>query len=151
MMVFLAADHGGYYLKEKIKEWLTEWGYEYDDMGNKVFDENDDYPDFAFKLGEKIASHYGTFGIVACRSSAGMVIAANKIAGVRAVSVFDSESAMHARAHNNANVIGISGDWLTEDQAKEIIKTFLETPFSNEERHKRRLAKIKDYELMHMD
>ena len=152
-MVYLGADHGGFHLKEKIKEWLTAWGYEWEDLGNQALDANDDYPLFASAVAKKVTEEERVLkgyvplpersrGILACRSAAGMVIAANKVKGVRAVAVFNQESAKHSREHNDANVLGLSGDWLTDDQAKDIVKTWLETEYTHEERHERRIQKI---------
>lgn len=151
MKIYLGADHGGFELKEKIKGWLTEWGYEIEDLGNTVIDENDDYPDFAFKVAESVAKNPESRGILACRSAAGMVIATNKIKRIRAVAAFDVVSAKHSREHNNANVLALSGDWMDETTAREIVRVWLETPFSKEERHQRRLDKIRKYEDMIYD
>ncbi len=145
-MIFIGADHGGFKLKKKIKDFLQKEGYEYDDLGNVEFDPEDDYPDYAIKVSEKVAEHEDNKGILLCRSSGGMVIAANKVKGVRAVAAFDIKAAKHAREHNNANVLAISGDWTSEKDAKKIIKAFLETDFTDEDRHKRRLEKIDKYE-----
>ena len=151
MKIYLGADHGGFDLKEKIKGWLTEWGYEFEDLGNTVFDPEDDYPDFAFKVAENVAKNPESRGIMACRSAAGMVIAANKIKRIRAVSAFDVASAKHSREHNDTNVLGLSGDWMDEATAQEILRVFLGTPFSGEKRHQRRIEKIKKYEDMIYD
>lgn len=145
MKIYLGADHGGYKLKEKIKSWLSEWGYTFEDLGNTVFDPNDDYPDSAFKVAEAVSKNPDSRGVLACRSAAGMVIAANKVSGIRAAAAFDVKSAQHSREHNDANILALSGDWLSEGKAKEILKVWLETPFSREERHARRIEKIKDY------
>lgn len=156
MKIFLGADHGGFALKEKIKEWLAEWGYDFEDCGAQTLDPEDDYPQFAFAVGEKVVSRQlsaeknksfeANFGILACRSAAGVVMAANKVKGVRAFAAFTTESAKHARKHNNANVIALSGDWLKSDEAKAILKVFLETEFSTDERHRRRVGQISEYE-----
>lgn len=145
MKIYLGADHGGFELKEKIKQWLTHWHYQYEDLGNTVFDKDDDYPQFAFKVAEKVAKEPQALGILLCRSAAGMVIAANKVKGARAVAVFDLKSAIHSKEHNNANILGLSGDWLSEDQASQILKAWLKTPFSQDERHQRRIRQIDNY------
>ena len=145
-MVYLGADHGGFELKEKIKSWLSHWGYIFEDCGNTVYDKEDDYPDFAFRVAKKVAFSTDSKGVLVCRSAAGMVIAANKARGVRAVSVFNAEMAKHSREHNDANIIGLSADFSTEIELKNILKVWLETPFSNEGRHKRRIEKIRVYE-----
>lgn len=151
MKVYLGADHGGFELKEKIKGWLTEWGYEFEDWGNAQYDENDDYPDFAIKVAENVAKYPESRGVLVCRSGAGMVICANKVKRIRAAAPFDVVSAKHSREHNDANVIAISADFMSEEAAKDMLKVWLETPFSNEERHQRRIDKIKKYEDMIYD
>lgn len=142
MQIYLGADHGGYELKEKVKGWLDEWGYKYEDSGNTAYDKDDDYPDYAVAVARKVGRTPGAFGVLACRSAAGMVIAANKVRGVRAGAAFDVESARHMREHNDANVLAVSGDWLDEKQVKDIIRAFLKAKFSAEERHVRRVGKI---------
>ncbi len=150
MKVYLGADHGGFELKQKIKAWIGEWGYEIEDLGANALDPEDDYPDFAFPVAKGVGAQDDRTlswpdrakGIVVCRSAAGAIIAANKVAGVRAVAVFNEESAKHSREHNDANVLGLSGDWLTDEQAKSIVKTWLTTEYSHEPRHERRIQKI---------
>ena len=145
-MIYLGADHGGFKLKQKIKSFLKDLEYEYEDLGNLKFDKDDDYPDYAFKVAEKVSDNIKNKGILLCRSSGGMVIAANKVKGIKAVSVIDEKSVKHAVEHNNANIIALSGDWMTEQEAKDAVKVFLETDFTKEERHKRRINMIKEYE-----
>ena len=147
-MIYLGSDHGGYELKQKIMTWLAEWGKTYEDLGNKNYDENDDYPEFAIAVAQKVAENQNeqVKGILICRSAVGMVIAANKIKGARGAAVYDEQMARLSREHNNANIIGLSGDRVNEEEAKQIIRVFLETKFSEEERHRRRVGQIKDYE-----
>jgi len=145
-MIYLGADHAGFALKEQTKTWLSEWKIEYIDCGNTIFDVDDDFPDFAFIVAQNVAKSPENKGILTCQSAAGMVIAANKVKGIRAVTAFDERSAEHSRTHNDANILALSGEWLKEDEAKEILKIWLETPFSNEERHIRRLSKIEQFE-----
>ena len=152
MKIVLGADHGGFELKESIKKFLQEQEYELEDAGNVEFDREDDYVDFAEKVAREVGregSEIGQrkiMGVLMCRSAAGMVIAANKISGVRAVAAFDVKSARHSREHNDANVLALSGDWLSEEKAKSTLKEWLEVPYSNAERHTRRLRKILDLE-----
>ena len=152
MKIVLGADHGGFELKESIKKFLQEQEYELEDAGNVEFDREDDYVDFAEKVAREVGgegSEIGQrkiMGVLMCRSAAGMVIAANKIGGVRAVAAFDVKSARHSREHNDANVLALSGDWLSEEKAKSTLKEWLEVPYSNAERHTRRLRKILDME-----
>ena len=153
-MIYLGSDHGGYELKEKIKHFFDKSDYEYIDLGDKTFDKNDDYPDYAYSVAEKVGKEDDPSkkwaerakGILFCRSSGGMIIAANKVKNIRAVSVFDVKSAKHSREHNDANIIALAADWIKEKEAEKILKIWLKTEFSNEERHKRRLDKIKNYE-----
>ena len=145
-MIYLGADHAGFALKEHIKLWLTEWNMEYEDLGNTIFDADDDYPDFAFKVAENVTKDPNNRGILTCQSAACMVIAANKVKGIRAVAVFDNFTSEHSREHNDSNIVALPGMHLSEEKTKEILKIWLETPFGNEERHKRRLEKINKFE-----
>jgi len=138
--VILGADHGGYKLKESLKPFIKDLGFEIEDLGTNS-GESVDYPEYAAAVGRKVAQGDG-MGILMCRSAAGMVMAANKIKGVRAAAAFDVKSAEHSRSHNDANILALSGDWLSEEQAKEVTKAWLETPFSKEERHARRIKEI---------
>ncbi|MEP7166951.1 MAG: RpiB/LacA/LacB family sugar-phosphate isomerase [Candidatus Woesebacteria bacterium] len=141
-MIFLGADHGGFALKEKMKTWLSEWGMEYEDLGAPGMDPTDDYPDYAHGVAQKVIENPINRGIVVCRSGGGMIIAANKHVGVRAVYIFDEKSARHAREHNDANVAGLAADWISEPEAKTAVDTFLHTLFSEEPRHSRRIEKL---------
>lgn len=156
-MIYLGSDHGGFDLKEKIKKWLSNWGLPWEDLGNTIYDKEDDYPLFALIVSQRVANEEKDYkaypfpwqkrpkGILSCRSAAGMVIAANKIKGARAASAFDDRSAKHCRLHNDVNILALSGDWLEEHQAKKILKIWLETEFSGEERHVKRLKQIEDF------
>lgn len=144
--VFLGTDHAGFDLKEHIKAFLKKEGHEVVDEGAVTFDKNDDYPDFIAKAAKSVAKNPGSFGIVFGKSGAGEAIVANKIPGIRAVLCFKPENAKLARKHNDANVLSLGGGFVTPQEAEDISKTFLETPFSNEERHKRRIDKIKKIE-----
>jgi len=147
-MIYLGTDHRGYELKEKIKEWLSEWGYEYEDMGAHVYDAKDDYPDFVSLVGEKISADPDVKGIILGGSGQGEAVVANKYKGVRAAVYYGGsrEMIIHTREHDDANVLSLGADFIDESEAQEIIKLWLETPFPNEERHVRRLQKIKQLE-----
>jgi ribose 5-phosphate isomerase B len=159
-MIYLGSDHGGFDLKQTIMKWLSEHGFEYTDLGNTVHDSEDDYPEYAFLVAKKVAEEekagkkYPTSwkerakGILLCRSAGGVVIAGNKVLGARVVPCYDAKQAEHARAHNDANVIALSGDWLEEHEIEPILKAFLETEFSGEDRHTRRLNQIREFELI---
>lgn len=145
-VIYLGADHRGYQLKEKIKTWLTEEGREIIDLGNSIYDQNDDYPDFAFKVGETAVRERAK-GILVCGSGIGMVAAVNKVKGIRAGVCSTPKEAFCGRNDDDMNILCISADLVDEETNKEIVKTFLETPFGSEERYLRRIKKIKDYEL----
>lgn len=117
----------------------------YTDLGATQLDPEDDYPDYAFAVAQAVGATNHQ-GIVACRSAAGVVIAANKVRGVRAVAPLTEEAAQHSREHNDANVLGLSGDWLDDAAAKLIVQRWLTTPFSKADRHQRRLDKITAFE-----
>ncbi|MBT4647307.1 RpiB/LacA/LacB family sugar-phosphate isomerase [archaeon] len=156
MTIYLGADHGGLKLKNQVIVWLKEWGYEFEDMGPFVYDAEDDYPDFAIPASEKVGIDDDSDkdwkdrrkGILVCRSAGGVIFAACKVKNIRAVAVSDELSAKHARLHNDANIIALSGDWTSEEDAKKIVKVWLETEFSRDERHVRRINKIKAYESL---
>lgn len=142
MRVHLAADHGGYALKEKIKGWLGEWGHEVVDHGAHSLDPRDDYPNFVIPAAKAVPQDKAALGIVLGRSGNGEAIAANKIKGIRAAVCVNTEMARKAREHNDANVLSIGADYVDEKQTQEMVKIFLETQFSQDERHVRRIEKI---------
>ncbi len=145
MTIYLGADHRGYELKEKIKQYLLDKNYQVIDLGNNQYDAGDDYPDFAKLVGEKISVNSDIDrGILVCGSGIGMVIAANKFKGVRAGTVNATQHAQMARNDEDVNVIGISADFVNLDAARDIVDAFLTTPFSLEERHRRRVDKIRE-------
>ncbi len=146
MKTYIAADHGGYELKEKLISYLKEKGYVIEDMGNKEHDPQDDYPDFVFPLAEKVAKEMGAIGIILGRSGNGEAIAANKVKNIRAAVCLDVKMAKKAREHNDANILSLGADFVDIDTAKKIADAFLETFSSKEEKHKRRVNKITSYE-----
>ena len=141
-MIYLGTDHGGYVLKEEIKHWLSENNIEFQDLGAHTLNPEDDYPDFIVPVAQKVAQDPQALGIIIGRSGNGEAIAANKVKGVRAALCLNEEMAKKARQHNNANILSLGADYTTQDEAKKIVKVFIESPFSNEERHIRRLKKI---------
>ena len=143
MKISLGADHRGFAFKEKIKSILVEQKIEAEDFGT-FSDDSADYPDFGIKAAEAVARGEVDYGIVICGTGNGMAMAANKVKGIRAGLALTPEMARLARAHNNANVLVLSGMFTPEDQLKEIIKIFLSTPFEGG-RHARRIGKIDSY------
>ncbi|MBN2421223.1 RpiB/LacA/LacB family sugar-phosphate isomerase [Candidatus Woesearchaeota archaeon] len=141
MTIYIGSDHAGFKLKEAMKHYLKEIGVQYQDLGDSRYNKNDDYPIYAEKVA-KAAAKNKSFGILFCGTAQGMCIAANKIKGIRAVVVHDLDDARITRTHNDANILCLSGEKTSKELSKKIIKTFLFTMFSGEERHKRRLKQI---------
>ena len=144
-MIYLGADHRGYNLKEKIKDWLLDWGYEYEDCGAFELNDWDDYPDFTSVVGRQIAHNHNSeekMGIVICGSGIGVDIVANKFKGIRCGLAINSDQIKSAREDDDINVLAIASDYIKENQAKEIIKVFLETKFSSQDKYIRRINKI---------
>ena len=144
MVVGIANDHGGVKVKQELLLYLKNLGYEVINYGTDTEDAVD-YPIYAFKVGEAIKNHEIEAGILICKSGIGMSIAANKVKGVRCAKIETKEDAIVTREHNHSNVIALSArtDILT---IKEIVKSFLETAYSNEERHVRRVYMIDNYD-----
>lgn len=146
MRLGIASDHRGYKLKEQIK---NELDIEIIDYGT-YSSESCDYPDFAFKLGEAVANKEVDYGIAICGSGIGISIACNKVKGVRCAKVSDSEEAHVTRLDNNSNIVAFS-EKVPLDEAIDIINTFINTEYSSEEKHHRRVDKIIKYEEDHYD
>lgn len=142
MKVYLATDHAGFELKEKIKDYLLQQAYEVEDCGAFSFEKNDDYPLFIVKAAQKVSKDLTSRGIIFGKSGAGEEITANKMKNVRAIIGFSDENVKLAREHNDANILSLGSGFSTFEKAKELVEIFLQTPFSNEERHKRRLDEI---------
>lgn len=147
MKVYLGADHGGYKLKEEIKNWLYEWQIKFEDLGAYEFKSDDDYPDFAWPVGVKVGSEPGSFGILACRSGQGESIVANKAKGARAALAWNEKTAHAARNDDDANILCLPADYVSVDTAKKIVQTFLKTPFADEERFQRRVNKVRKIDI----
>lgn len=144
--VYLGTDHAGFEYKEKVKSLLEQLGYEPVDCGAFEYNKDDDYPDFCADAARKVAGDKGSFGIVFGKSGAGECIVANKIKGIRAFLGINASNVRLAREHNDANVLSLGSDFVSFKEATGLIHTFLETPFSGEERHVRRINKIKRLE-----
>jgi ribose 5-phosphate isomerase B len=145
MIVIIASDHAGLRLKEKVKKYLARKKIEYEDLGTESLTPVD-YPDYALRVAEKVAKNKKARGILICGTGTGMTIAANKVKGIRAVAAYDAYSAKMSRMDNDTNVLGLRGRFFPFERIKKIIKVWLDTPFSGEKRHKRRIKKIEDYE-----
>jgi ribose 5-phosphate isomerase B len=150
MRVHLGSDHAGLELKDHLLHWLVDHGYEAVDHGPFVYDAVDDYPVFCLRAGEAVAAERAegldSLGVVIGGSGNGEQIAANKVPGVRAALVWNRDTAALARQHNDANVVSIGARQHSVEEATELVLLFLDTPFSGDERHSRRIGLVTDYE-----
>lgn len=146
MKIYIGTDHAGFHLKQSLVDYLGSLGYEVEDLCACEYDKNDDYPDFIAPVAEAVSKNNGSRGIVLGHSGQGEAIVANRFRGVRASVYYggNTEVVKLTRQHNDSNVLSLGAGFLKEDEAKEAVKLWLETEFSGEERHKRRIEKIKD-------
>ncbi len=140
MKIAIGADHAGYVLKEHIKEYLKQKEIDFKDVGTFKI-ESCDYPEFAYKVGQAVATGEADLGILICGTGIGMSITANKIKGIRAALVHDENTAKLSRQHNDANVLCLGGRILTEEEAQKIVDVWLNTSFEGG-RHEKRLKLI---------
>ncbi len=142
--IALAADHAGYEEKEKIKRTLDELGVEYVDMGTDSCD-SVDYPDYARKVAEAVSKGEFEQGLLVCGSGTGMAIAANKVKGVRAAVAWNEDIARLARQHNDANVLSLPARFMSDEEARKVIKAWFAADFEGG-RHAKRVEKITEIE-----
>lgn len=149
MRIYLGSDHAGFELKEKIKKYLQELGHKVEDKGAFKFDPEDDYPDFIRPVAEAVAQDSESRGIILGGSGQGEAMVANRVKGIRAAVFyggrwvgFGDKIIRLSRDHNNANILSLGARFLDELTAKNAVKLWLETPFSGEPRHQRRINKI---------
>lgn len=147
-MIAIGSDHGGYELKEELKKCLEEEGLEYKDYGAFSTDRVD-YPLIAKEVSKAVATNECEKGILICRSGYGMAMVANKFKGVRSAPCFCTRAAQFSRLHNNTNVLSLGADYVTVDEAKDILKTWLGTEFEGG-RHQERLDLVSDIEKENM-
>lgn len=149
MKIYIGSDHAGYELKEKLKEYIKELGHEVYDKGAFSLVPTDDYPDYIIPVAEAVAEDNESLGIVLGGSGEGEQISANKVDGVRAIEYYGGnlEIVQLGREHNNANILSLGARFVNEEEAKKAVKIFIETPFSNEERHINRINKIGEQEI----
>ena len=140
MKISMAADHGGYELKNILKEYLLEKGHEIVDLGTNS-PESVDYPDYALLCAKEVASKNVDFGILVCGTGVGISIAANKVRGIRCALCPSAEIAALVKQHNNANIIALGGRFTKPSLAKEIVDAYIEADFEGD-RHIKRLEKI---------
>ncbi|MCH8003176.1 MAG: RpiB/LacA/LacB family sugar-phosphate isomerase [Nanoarchaeota archaeon] len=146
--IILGTDHAGFKLKEEIKKFLINEGFEVEDVGAHKLDPHDDYPDFISKAAKKVAKNQESRGVIFGASGQGEAIVANKIPGIRAALYYGSNINIVklSRTHNNANILSLGARFLKKEEAIKALKLWLKTPFSNKGRHVRRLEKISKIE-----
>ena len=146
MRVHLGGDHAAYDLLIDLVTFLQGEGHEVTNHGPHTYDEVDDYPVYVLRAAQAVAADPGSFGVVLGGSGNGEQMAANKVAGIRAALCSDDELARLAREHNDAQVISIGARMTSVDEARSMLRVFLTTPFSGDERHARRIAMVSAYE-----
>jgi len=146
MRLHIASDHAGFQLKTALVEYLTSMGHDVVDHGAHEYDAEDDYPAFCFAAAEAVVAEPGSLGVVIGGSGNGEQIAANKVTGVRAALAWSLETAKLGRQHNNANVIAVGGRMHPIEQSISFVDAFIAEPFSEGERHQRRIDQLAAYE-----
>ncbi|HEX6076122.1 MAG TPA: ribose-5-phosphate isomerase [Micromonosporaceae bacterium] len=146
MRVYLGSDHAGYELKGDLVVYLTDLGHQVVDVGPHRFDPEDDYPAFCLVTAARVVADPGSLGVVIGGSGNGEQIAANKVPGARVALAWSEQTARLAREHNDANLIGLGARMHSREEAFGMVRAFLETPYSAEERHGRRIGQIREYE-----
>jgi ribose 5-phosphate isomerase B len=157
MKIFIGTDHAGYVLKEKLVSFLKLQGHEVIDKGAYEYNEQDDYPDFVVPVAREVSKNPNTVkGIILGGTGQGEAIAANKFPHVRAVVYYgkanpivddESDIIVRSRQHNNSNILSLGARYFTEEDMVNAVNLWLNTPFSNDERHIRRLGKIDDIKI----
>lgn len=146
MKIHVGTDHAGYEFKNQLVEYLKSKGHDVVDHGAFEYDAEDDYPAFCIAAAQAVANDADSLGIVIGGSGNGEQIAANKVVGIRAALAWSVETATLAREHNNANVLGLGARMHDQATSFQIVDAFLQTPFSNVERHIRRIGQIAEFE-----
>src|SRR3989344_4012990 len=148
MKIYIASDHAGFELKKDLIEHLRSKDIEVEDCGAYEFDPDDDYPDFIYPCAQKVANDPGSLGIVIGASGQGEAICANKVKGVRAALFYggDLDLVKRSKDHNDANILSLGAKFLSTGDAKKAVDLWVGEAFSNEQRHKRRIGKIKRIE-----
>ena len=148
MKVYLASDHAGFELKEKVEILLKQRGFEVEDVGPNEFDPTDDYPRLILPAAKKVSEDTNSRGIIFGYSGQGEAIVANKVKGIRAVVYYggDTEILDLSRVHNDANILSIGAHFVSETEAQIVIESWLNKEFPGEERHARRLKEIQEFE-----
>jgi len=145
-MLYISSDHGGFELKNKLVKLLQAKNMELVDMGPAAYKDGDDYPDYTVPLVRKVLEQPNNKGIVICKNGVGVNMLANKFKGIRAALAFEPNQAASARTDDDTNILALPANYISEDLAAEIVINWLATPFSNEDRHKKRLKKVSQLE-----
>lgn len=145
-IIYLGADHAGFEMKNSIKHHLEVQGYQVEDLGAHTFDAEDDYPEFAQAVSQAVQNNPKSLGILSCGNAGGITIAANKFKGIRAGIGYSKEAARTMRTDDDANIISIPGRLEVVDDPLDIVDTFINTDFSQAERHNRRLNQVSKLE-----
>ena len=146
MKIYLASDHGGFKFKEIIEDYLKAKVFDVVDLGPDKLDPEDDFPDFAIPLAQKVSENENNLGILLCRNGVGVEVAANKIDGVRAALSWDPKHAASSRRDDNSNVLALPADYLSEKKVIEVLESWLSAAYAKEPRFERRLKKIEEEE-----
>lgn len=144
MRIYIGTDHAGFELKEKLVVFLRELGHTVEDLGAHTYNEEDDYPDFIRPVALAVARDPESRGIILGGSGQGEAICANRVSGVRAAVYYGGavDIAVLSREHNDANILSLGARFIEDEEAQEIVRVWLETPFGGAERHAKRIAKI---------
>jgi ribose 5-phosphate isomerase B len=142
-MIYVGSDHRGFKLKEKVLRWIYDLRkYDFEDLGALVYDEKDDYNKYAELVASLVADNNNSLGILICGSGVGVEVVANKFDGIRASVGKNPKQVEAGRSDDDMNVLVIAADFTKDSEAKQMVKTFLETKFSGKSRHKRRISEI---------
>lgn len=146
MRIYIGTDHAGFELKESLVRFLRGLGHEVEDMGAHSFEALDDYPDFIHSVAVAVVSDKESRGIILGGSGQGEAMCANRVKGARAAVYYGGavDIVVLSREHNDANILSLGARFIEEEEAKEVVRVWLETPFSGEEKHARRIKKLDD-------
>ncbi|HRN71124.1 MAG TPA: RpiB/LacA/LacB family sugar-phosphate isomerase [Candidatus Woesebacteria bacterium] len=143
MKIYIGADHNGFGLKHNLSDYLKRAGYDVVDVGDDHLDPNDDFPVYANKVAEAVFQNPENYlGIVICGSGAGVCIAANRYKGIYCTIALNVEQVKSARSHDHINVLSLAADHTTEDQANELVDTFINTELNTQRKYKKRLEMV---------
>jgi RpiB/LacA/LacB family sugar-phosphate isomerase len=144
-MIYIAADHAGFELKNELINYFSTNNIEFEDLGPYEFTPDDDYTEYVLKLVERVRYNENSLGILLCRNGVGVSMLANKFKGIRCALTFSSKHAVSAKNDDNTNVLALPADYLEKDAVIETVKSWVDAPFSSEERHLRRVNRVNEF------